>query len=259
MQKLPLLLLTILFACSTTTQKQETTSEPSRYPDHLLKMFDKHGSLDAWKKMRAMSYEITGEEGNEKQQIDLRNRRERIEATNFATGFDGTNIWLDADSTYEGNPVFYHNLMFYFYAMPFVLADEGINYAPADTLTFEDKKYPGFKITYQSNVGISPEDEYYLHYDAESYQMTWLGYTVTFFSKEKSKEVRWIRYNQWQEIQGLVLPEALTWYKYDNNQLTEPRGTAEFVNVMISEKAFADSIFSKPEEAVFVLEDPDTI
>ena len=53
--------------------------------------------------------------------------------------------------------------MFYFYAMPFILADDGIIYEDVAALKFEGKSYPGIKISYESGVGESPEDEYILY------------------------------------------------------------------------------------------------
>ena len=57
-----------------------------------------------------MTYEIVKEGGNEKHQIDLVTRNERIEASNFLTGYDGEKVWLQADTSYKGNAIFYHNL-----------------------------------------------------------------------------------------------------------------------------------------------------
>ena len=73
-----------------------------------------------------------------------------------------------------------------FLTMPFVLADDGINYQDVEPLVFEGKTYPGIQISYESGVGESSEDEYKVYYDPETNKMTWLGYTVTYFSKEKS-------------------------------------------------------------------------
>lgn len=255
MHKLLLISLSLLMACTQQTKTPEVTevmNERKNFPESLQKIFSKHGSLELWQQMKSLSYEIVGEESNEKQMIHLQDRRERIEAANYKTGFDGTNIWLEADTTYSGNPVFYHNLMFYFYAMPFVLADDGINYSIADTLTFEGRAYPGIRIAYEAEVGSSPEDEYFLHYNPETYQMTWLGYTVTYFSKEKSKEIKWIRYDDWKDYNGLILPKSMTWYNYIDGQLIDPRGSAEFENVLISTTAWPDSIFQKTVVATIV-------
>lgn len=253
MHKLILTSLSLIFlACSTQTKQPQVLEEDVQYPVELQKIFTNHGSLETWKKMKSLSYEILGDEMNEKQMIHLQDRRERIEAANFTTGFDGEDIWLAADSTYKGDPVFYHNLMFYFYAMPFVLADNGINYSKTEPLTFEEKSYPGIKISYDTGVGMSAQDEYFLHYDPETYQMAWLGYTVTYFSKEKSPNIRWIRYDDWQTLEGLILPRSMTWYKSEEGVITEPKGSAEFEKVLISAAVFDDSVFQKTREAIVV-------
>ena len=254
MRQLTLLLFvfTILFSCNSPQPPGEPAVDLTKYPEDLQKVFAHHGGLDAWNKMKAMSYEIVREGGNEKQIIDLKDRRERIEASSYKTGYDGKEFWLEADTSYKGNPVFYHNLMFYFYAMPFVLADDGIIYSEADTLFFEEKKYPGIKISYDAGVGVSPEDEYFIHYDPDTYEMAWLGYTVTYFSGEKSQDIHWIRYNDWKKFNGLLLPNSLSWYKYENGLPTELRSVREFAGVTVSEEAFTDEVFAKPEGAEVV-------
>ncbi len=223
-----------------------------KYPDDLSKVFDNHGSLKQWKSMRSMSYDIVKEEGNESQMIDLQNRNERIKASNFESGYDGENYWVVADTSYKSNPKFYTNLIFYFYAMPFVLADEGIIYTKTTPLTFEGVDYPGYRISYNSGVGISPEDEYFIHYDANTNQMAWLGYTVTFFSGEKSDKISWIRYNDWKQINGLKLPNSLSWYNTEEGKITELRNTREFANVIISKEPFPSEKLGMPIGAKIV-------
>jgi hypothetical protein len=236
---------------------QETVTNNSMaidYPEAMDKIFAHHGGLDLWKKQKAISYAIKKESGDENQWIDLQDRRERIEAPNVTMGYDGANFWMESDTTYKGNPIFYKNLMFYFYAMPFVVADQGIIYNEVSPLEFDGKSYPGMRISYEPSVGVSPEDEYFIHYDPDTGQMVWLGYTVTYFSKEKSKKIKWIQYNDWQTINGLKLPNALSWYKTDNNKPTELRNTVQFGDVTLSTKKFDDSKFLKTVGASIVEE-----
>ena len=245
----------VVAACNAPTTTEAPAApviDLSKYPADLQKVFAKHGSLATWKKMKALSYEIVKEEGNEKQEIDLQDRRERIEASNFKTGYDGTNFWLEADTSYKGNAVFYHNLIFYFYAMPFVLADDGIIYGETEPLEYEGKSYPGIRISYNDGVGVSSKDEYFIHYDPTTYEMAWLGYTVTYFSGEKSKKISWIRYDDWKEMSGVVLPNSLTWFKVEEGKLIEPRNTRQFANIKVSETALADAVFAKPAGAKIV-------
>ena len=250
-----LVLLTgLLYSCdnskSSVATQVATTEIPSiDYPDDLDKVFDNHGSVKKWKSMKAMSYEIVKEEGNETQMIDLHDRRERIKGSTFESGYDGKNYWVLADTSYKSNPKFYTNLIFYFYAMPFVLADDGIKYTKVDPLTFDGVDYPGYRISYNSGVGVSPEDEYFIHYDSKTNEMAWLGYTVTFFSGEKSDKISWIRYNDWKQISGLKLPNSLSWYKSEEGKITELRNTREFANVSVSDQVFADDKLAMPEGA----------
>jgi len=194
------------------TAAKETATEIVKpkinYPNDMVKVFDNHGGLAKWHSMKSMSYDIVKEGGNETQMIDLHSRAERIKAATFESGYDGKNYWVVADTSYKSNPKFYTNLMFYFYAMPFVLADGGINYDKIDPLTFDGKEYPGYRISYGDGVGISPQDEYFIHYDANTHEMAWLGYTVTFFSGEKSEKISWIRYDDWKQFNGLKLPNT---------------------------------------------------
>lgn len=219
------------------------------YPDAIDKVFAHHGSLAKWQKMKSMSYDIVKEDGNENQMIDLNTRAEKISAPTFMSGYDGNDYWVKADTSYKSNPKFYTNLMFYFYAMPFVLADPGIIYTKVDPLNFDGKLYPGYRISYGNGVGVSPEDEYFIHYDADTHEMAWLGYTVTYFSGQKSQKISWIRYNDWNSINGLKLPKSLSWYKTEEGKITEFRNKREFTNIKVSETAFTATELAMPKGA----------
>ena len=231
-----------------TAEKVEMNAE---YPEMLLKVFDAHGGIDSWKKMKNLVYEIPKSDFSEVHTINLYSRKDRVDTPAYSMGYDGNDVWLlDPDSKYSGDPVFYHNLMFYFYAMPFVLADKGIVYTETEALEFEGKLYPGIGIGYEQNIGTTPKDEYYIHFDPESYQMTWLGYTVTYRTGQKSDTVKWIRYDNWQEIEGVILPSSITWHEFEGRTIKEARSTVVFDNVVLSTTAKEAAFFEKPAEAV---------
>lgn len=251
-----------VLSCKEAPKEMKTESEASKiaakiddskYPEALQKIFEAHGGLTAWKSKRTLSFEIPKNDNKEKHTIDLYTRDEKIEMPSFSMGSDGTEIWLlDEKEAYKGDAVFYHNLMFYFYAMPFVLSDDGINYAEAEALEFEGTLYPGIRISYKDGVGFSSKDEYFIHYNSETYQMEWLGYTVTFRSGETSDNIKWIRYNDWMNVDGLVLPKSLTWYDYVGRTIKEPRKPTSFENVSLSATPKAANFFTKPEGANIV-------
>ena len=145
-----------------------------------------------------------------------------------------------------------HNLMFYFYAMPFVLADSGIKYDTTEDLKIDNKTYPGIKITFDSGVGSSPGDEYYLHYDPETYKMTWLGYRATFDGNKQPEQPNWINYDDWEAVDGILLPKAITWHAVKDGVIKEAKNTVNFENVSLSETAKSVTFFAKPEGALFV-------
>ncbi len=220
------------------------------YPEALQRVFEAHGGLEAWKSYRYMSYEIPKGEEVEKHEIDLYSRMDVVKTGAYEMGFDGKDVWiLDPEGVYKGDPVFYHNLMFYFYAMPFVLADDGIVYFETEPLNFGGKAYPGVGIRYNSGIGTSPEDEYFLHYDPDTYRMEWLGYTVTYGTGRPSDDIHWIRYDDWVPVETLKLPGSITWYTVIDGFPSASRSTLQFREPVLSKKPSDPSLFEQPKGA----------
>ena len=232
----------------------DTTNSKENIPNKLLDVMNAHGGVDAWRSNRSLYFIMDTDGKSEKQFIDLWDRREKVENKEYSMGFDGNNYWTDADTSVKTNPIFYHNLIFYFYAMPFVLADPGIIYKEVDPLFFDGIAYPGFKISYKEGIGVSPEDEYFIHYDDTTKQMTWLGYTVTYYSKEKSKKIKWINYDDWQEVNGLKLPASMMWYISENSKPVKERSRKSFKHVKLRKSPFSDDDLAMTPNARIVTE-----
>ncbi|VAV84993.1 hypothetical protein MNBD_BACTEROID02-389 [hydrothermal vent metagenome] len=258
MKNTALLLLTValMFSCKQEKKANDYKNETldvttSIYPENISKILKAHNSLDTWNNMQTLTFTMPKPNGDEVTTTNLKTRKSLIDMPNHAIGFDGNTVWLlkKDTTTYKGNPKFYYNLMFYFYAMPFVLADDGITYKDAEPLTFEDKTYPGIHISYDNGIGASPEDEYVLYYDSDTNKMAWLAYTVTFFTKVKTKEFHLIKYDAWQEVNGLLLPKTFKWYGFENNVVGDYQREMSFVNVSTSIIPTDDSLFEKPNDA----------
>lgn len=237
---------TLFLSCQ---ENQNTKPEPietskKTFPKNIEAIFNAHGGYETWSALNTMSYEIIKDAGPEKQIIDLKNRQERIEGSNFTMGFDGKNTWVDADTSYNGNPIFYKNLMFYFYAMPFVLGDDGIVYETTRELVVDGDTLAGIKISYNDGVGVSSKDEYFVHYNNVTNEMAWLGYTVTYFSKDKSQKISWIKYDDWRMFDGVKLPQSISWYKTENNLPTEFRNKVVFEKVSVTKNKVDPKTFS---------------
>jgi len=261
MKKISLLLVAIITmsSCKENVETDKTKTEeevvvPSKvYPENVSNVFKAHGGLDKWNAMENVAFTMVKGENSEITTTALRSRESLIETAHHKLGYDGTNVWLQKKDTtsYKGKPKFYYNLMFYFYAMPFVLADDGITYKDVEPLEFEGKQYPGVHISYDAGVGESDGDEYILYYDKETNKMAWLAYTVTFFSKEKSKKFSLIKYTDWENLSGLQLPSKLQWYTYADGVIGEVRREVAFTDTSISDKMDA-RMFAKPEDAVVI-------
>ncbi|WP_299123896.1 DUF6503 family protein [uncultured Winogradskyella sp.] len=264
MKKIALLFLfTILItACKNESKTESTIVEDfskedittSIYPESITKVFDAHGGIDNWNKMQTLSFTMEKPNGKEVTTTDLKTRAELIDTPTYTMGYDGNQLWVNEKdgNEYKGNARFYKGLMMYFYAMPFIVGDQGIIYEDTEPLTFEGKTYPGILISYEAGVGVSPDDQYVVYYDAETAQMEWLSYTVTFGKDGKSKNFKYIRYNDWQTINGLVLPKSISWYTYENNTPIELRNTVEFLDVTLSEDAPKKDIFMMQEGAKLI-------
>ena len=259
-----LIVFNLFFACknepksnvsedSDSISKEDITT--SIYPESITKVFDAHGGIDQWNKIKTLSFSMERKNGIEVTTTNLKNRNELIDTPTYTMGFDGTKLWVKekGNKEYKGNAKFYKGLMMYFYAMPFIVGDRGIIYEETKPLKFEDKSYPGILISYESGIGESPDDQYIVYYDEATGQMEWLGYTVTFFDKgKKSTDFHFIRYNNWQTINGLIVPKSIDWYNYENNQPTTKRNTVDFLDVELSSEVKEESFFLPIDDAQII-------
>lgn len=233
--------------------KKGPTTAPGKaqkksFPEALVKVFDAHGGLQNWQAMASLTYTEVKKDSKSVTTTDLITRQTVIDMPNHILGYDGKDVWVKNknEKKLKKNPRFLYNLAFYFYAMPFLLADDGIIYSEAKPLVFDGKSYPGIWISYKAGIGESAKDEYVIYYNPETFRMEWLGYTVTFFSKEKSKTLKFRQYKDWQIVDGLLLPTTMVSYKSVNNLPTEKRGESKYENVKLSK--------TKPNSSVFAIQ-----
>lgn len=246
-------------SCKDKSAEPQTENEPNieeeldvlsrTYPENLTKVFDAHGGIEAWNEMETLEFSVEKPGGYEITTTDLKDRYALIEMPKNTMGFDGEVVWMkNKDNVvFEGNPASYYNLMFYFYAMPFVLADDGTLFAETDPLTVEGKTYPGIQISYENGVGASSNDEYILYYDADSNQMSWLAYKGENTENEKNHDWHFIKYSNWQEAEGLLLPETMVWYNVENNKPTTPNHEVKFVSPMLTTVKMDIRVYGRPE------------
>jgi len=241
----------LIIACQPAKQAEEKPNEETAYqaPDHhsasLTKVLDVHGGYEQWSKMKSLSYS----KGNEFTITNLQNRKILVESPEQTIGFDGAEVWVTPDTVDASRARFYHNLFFYFYAMPFVVGDPGAFYEDVDPRELKGKTYNGIKISYGENIGDAPDDNYILWYDPETGKMEWLMYTVTYSSGGPSDSYHLIKYDQWTEVNGLILPKAIQWHQFENDSVGEMQNEVLFENIEVTQDPPADSLFVMPENA----------
>ena len=234
-----------LFACST-GEVEQTGNSVDRLPTELLKVMNAHGGLQNWNEMQTLQFSIPKGEFNEIHTIDLHSRMDRVMTPSFDIGFDGDSAWVKEKSgEYNDDPSFRHNLMFYFFAMPFVMADKGISYDETPPLAYGGKNYPGFKITYAAGVGSSSKDVYMLHYDPETFQMSWLGYKATFGEELKDGPPNWVKYYEWAQVNGISMPKSVAWQKVENGEISGDRNRVNFMDISLSKDKKPASFYTK--------------
>ena len=86
-----------------------------------------------------------------------------------------------------------------------------------------------------------------MYFNAETHQMEWLAYTATFMSKKPSDKFNIIKYGKWNNVNGLILPSEITWYKKDENGvLSSTSKIVEFTLPLISQGQLDNSFYEKP-------------
>ncbi|MEM6631088.1 MAG: DUF6503 family protein [Bacteroidota bacterium] len=257
---------TFFFAC----QQPNTTSNPSvedsshaveeqvppDMPLNLEMALEAHGGLDRWQSYKTLKYDLEVQRGEdaktEHSVIDLQHRYERILYPTYEIGYDGSEYWYHADSIPEDHPdpKFYVNLQFYFFALPFVLGDPGINYEDLGQRNFQGKAYNVVKITYQSGVGTASDDQYFLYLDPDSHMLKLLLYSVTYFNAENATKYNAAVYEEWQEVNGLMVPAKMTSHKWDaeKEEIGDVRYIKTFSGVSFSPETSPKEVFAKPEK-----------
>lgn len=247
---LSLAFIIFLFACDNQEQPSEAqgvsqNDATSHHIPEITNVFEAHGGYDSWSDLKTLSYEM----GGSTTLVDLQNRYTRIEGEEQTVGFDGENVWVHPASEDADRQRMRYNLMFYFYAFPFVVGDPGVNYEALEPIELQGQVYNAIKVSYDAGVGDAPNDSYIVLANPETDQMEWLLYTATFGGAPED-DYSLIKYTGWQDFSGVKLPTELQWYQYEDGVLGEPRGDARiFENITVSTEPPAMDNFAMPEGA----------
>lgn len=240
----------ILLSC----QPQPNNEPPQHWqniPEVMKEALEANGGLENWSKMNTLEFSFPKGDAEELHQIDLPSRKVRINHPNYTVGYDGNEVWVSPNKEAFGSSSarFYHNLIFYFYAIPYVLTDPGINYEVLPDRELNGKTLSAIKVTFNDGVGDAPDDYYIAHFDKSNGEMYFLLYTVTYFSGEANERYGAIIYEDWEEYNGLKLPKTMKGYRYAADTLGEQRYTRKFDDIKLSMESLDPTLFEMPAQA----------
>jgi len=217
-------------------------------PEAFVRGLKAHGGHERWEKFYTLQFNVASGEIYEQHLIDLKTRKVLITAdTAYSIGFEGEQVWVSPTlkSFPGGSPRFYHSLVFYFFSMPFVLADPGTVAVGLPDAELYGQSFSKVRVTFGKAVGDSPNDQYILWFKKDDNQLYMLNYSATYFDPA-NKGLNAVVYNEWREANGILVPTKWSYYEWKNGSLGDLRGTETIENVVFSEKVTPPEKFTRP-------------
>jgi len=211
-----------------------------------------HGGMRNWNKFAGLSYEIESGGKSLYQLTQLKDRRTYTKSKDYELGSDGKQVWVkpNANKVPGKSAAFYYNLDFYFVAIPFVLKDPGVQVTYMGKATPDDQEYDLLKISYETGVGLSAEDLYFLYLDPTTHQLKILTYTVSYFDKTNEKVNSAKKYLDYQNIQGILMPTRLENYRWIDEKIGENSNRDRLIkNIKFHETIPDENVFAVPPGA----------
>ena len=129
--------------------------------------------------------------------------------------------------------------------MPFVFGDAGIKLEELPRSRFLGKEYRVVRATYDKGVGYTPDDDYVLFINPQSSRLKLIHHSVTELGNP-AKRVTWV-FDEWQEINGLVVPKKMTFHDHWNPRKDLGKGKSFTIeNVKLSTDAPDPKLYVKP-------------
>ena len=237
-----------------TEEKSTSTKSPETIQgmEFLEKCIAAHGGMENWNKFAGLSYEIESGGKTLYQLTALKDRRTYSKSEKFELGSDGKQVWVtpNANNVPGKSPAFYYNLDFYFVAIPFVLKDPGVNVTYLGKESPDGEGYDLIKISYNSGVGLSAEDVYFLYLDPDNHLLRILTYTVSYFDKTNEKVNSAKRYLDYQNVQGLLMSTKMENYRWINGKMGENSNRDRIIkNIKFHETIPDEKVFEVPHGA----------
>jgi hypothetical protein len=226
-------------------------------PAALQQTLDAHGGLDAFRGYGTLEYDFERSTESstiqDRQTIDLSSRSVYIESEGYTLGYDGEVTWITPNAealSYPASPGFYSSTYFYFFAVPFVFADPGVNAESDGQATVDGTTYDVVRISFDSGTGHAPDDRYVLYVDPETRRTKMLRYSVTYGDMADDRAPNSVLvYRAFQDAGGLTVPRRGTFHAWNGGDLGPEKASVTYTNVSFSPSRPDASLFEAPENA----------
>ena len=138
----------------------------------------------------------------------------------------------------------------YFFALPFKLTDPGTVWEELQPKIQDSTKYDTAKLSFESNIGDSPDDWYIIYKDPETNRLKAAAYIVT-FSKEKDKaeeNPHAIVYSDYKSFENIDIATGWSFHNWsDQDGFREKLGEATITNLQFFDPQ--ENYFKAPEDS----------
>ncbi|GGD90981.1 hypothetical protein [Planktosalinus lacus] len=254
-----LLVLFVFITCADQKTKQNInqqniTEQPTEPLPDFDKIIEAHGGKVQWNSANTFQFTTNFPFENSTYKVDLPNERIHIQNNDFTAAFDGKDLWLQDENKILDQQTFKRqfDLAYYIASGPFAFLQKGTLFTQRLDEEVMRKNYGVIHIGFGRGSGKSPDDEYVLYYDKETYKLAWFGYTVVNYGRYKSKRWEFVKYSSFQEVSGFEIPNSIEIFYGEKDMPSKLKRASTIENIEISDSVLPETLFEAPTESDFI-------
>lgn len=165
--------------------------------------------------------------------------------------YDGSQLYITPDTTNTQGARFDIFTWQYFFAMPYKLTDPGTVWSMDGPATFNGQEIETAKLSFEKNIGDSPDDWYLVYENPKTNQLQAAAYIITFGGREKEKaeeNPHAIVYDNYKKIEAIPFATEWTFHNWNQKEgFGDKLGEATISNIQFFKPDA--KYFSKPKNA----------
>ncbi len=241
----------------------------------IWQAIEAHGGLSDWYRQGTMEFSFNYQPVEQpertmhtRQKVDLwrshARHKELGQDADAEFAFDGEKAWITpGPEAFPSSARFWALTPYYFVAMPFVLADPGVNLEKLEDAVLDGETFDIVKATFEQGTGDAPDDYYVLYVGKGDHRVRALRYVVSypgFFPKGKHSPEKLMHFDRYREKAPILARQLDTYAWTSTTQKPGELRTKIAVTYHKFGETFAKDWLVPPQgavisELVFVKED----